>query len=141
MVYKASACLIFASEGEGFGLPIVEGARHGLPLLLRDIPVFREIAGPHATYFTGTAPADLAGAVAHWLDLRERGEAPQSSGIRIQTWAESAEQLKGVLAGERIYRIWPEPSGGVAGSTSSNTDSTSSHSADRTFEQGVGHGS
>lgn len=110
-VYKSSACLIFASEAEGFGLPIVEAARHGLPLLLRDIPVFREIAGPYATYFKGTAAADLASAVADWLDLRAKGEAPQSSGIRIQTWAESAGQLKGVLTGERTYRIWPAPGG------------------------------
>jgi glycosyltransferase involved in cell wall biosynthesis len=138
-VYKASTCLIFASEGEGFGLPIIEAARHGLPLLLRDLPVFREIAGPHAAYFKGVAPPDLAGAVTDWLDLREKGEAPQSSGIRIQTWAESAEQLKGVLTGERTYRIWPEPSGVVDGVVGSNTDSFPSCSADGISDLGVSH--
>ncbi len=32
-VYEASTCLIFASEGEGFGLPLIEAAKHGLPII------------------------------------------------------------------------------------------------------------
>ncbi|MBL3940675.1 glycosyltransferase family 4 protein, partial [Bacteroides thetaiotaomicron] len=52
--------LLFASEGEGFGLPIVEAAQHGLPLLLRDLPVFREVAGEHATYFSASDGTGLA---------------------------------------------------------------------------------
>src|SRR5690606_1150894 len=54
-VYAASACLVAASCDEGFGLPLVEAARHGLPLLIRDTPVFREVAGEHAFYFNGRA--------------------------------------------------------------------------------------
>ena len=46
------------SEGEGFGLPVAEAAWYGCPLLLRDIPVFRELADGHATFFTGLAPSD-----------------------------------------------------------------------------------
>lgn len=38
-IYAACTVLIAPSEGEGFGLPIVEAARHGLPVLARDIPV------------------------------------------------------------------------------------------------------
>ena len=59
-----------ASEGEGFGLAIVEGARHGKPLILRDIPVFREIAGKHAFYFRGDTPEELAKALREWFSLR-----------------------------------------------------------------------
>ena len=40
--------LLAASEGEGFGLPLIEAARYGLPILARDLPVFREVAGKHA---------------------------------------------------------------------------------------------
>ena len=39
-VYKTSTCLIAASEGEGFGLPLIEAAQHKLPIIARDIPVF-----------------------------------------------------------------------------------------------------
>jgi glycosyltransferase involved in cell wall biosynthesis len=117
-VYAASACLISASEGEGFGLPVIEAARRGLPLLIRDLPVFREIAGAQATYFSGTSPADLAGAVRNWLQARDRGETTRSTGLRVQNWAESAEQLKNIVAGKAVYRLWPNRS--VAGAQDEN---------------------
>ncbi len=46
----ATAC-IFPSHSEGFGIPIVEGALFGLPVICSDIPVFREITGGHASFF------------------------------------------------------------------------------------------
>lgn len=93
-VYAASACLIAASEGEGFGLPLIEAARHKLPILARGIPVFREIAGEHASYFDGLDPDALASAIEEWLATAAAGQTLQSSGMRWLTWVESAEQLK-----------------------------------------------
>ena len=52
--------LIMASEAEGFGLPLVEAAHYGMPLFVRDLPVFREVAGDHAVYFTAKNGAELA---------------------------------------------------------------------------------
>ncbi|WP_115760418.1 glycosyltransferase, partial [Escherichia coli] len=68
-IYAASDCLIAASEGEGFGLPLIEAAQHKLPIIARDIPVFREVAGNHALYFSGATPDTLANAVKEWLTL------------------------------------------------------------------------
>ncbi len=82
-----------ASEAEGFGLAVVEGARHKKPLILRDLPVFREIAGDSAFYFDGLRPDDLADAVTRWLALDAEGKAPSSDGVERLTWAESARQL------------------------------------------------
>ena len=62
-VYRAAHVLLAASEGEGFGLPLIEAARHGLPIIARDIPVFREVAGEQAYYFRGEAAQDLADAL------------------------------------------------------------------------------
>lgn len=53
-LYDVSHALIAASEGEGFGLPLVEAARRGLPVIARDIPVFREVSEGFAHYFDGT---------------------------------------------------------------------------------------
>jgi glycosyltransferase involved in cell wall biosynthesis len=38
-------------KAKALGLPIIEAAQHGLPIVLRDIPVFREVAGEAGFYF------------------------------------------------------------------------------------------
>jgi glycosyltransferase involved in cell wall biosynthesis len=96
-VYATCVCLIAASEGEGFGLPLIEAARHKIPILARDIPVFREVAGTHASYFTGSEPDDLARAVRGWQRLRAENRLPESDTMPWLTWAENAEALKGIL--------------------------------------------
>jgi glycosyltransferase involved in cell wall biosynthesis len=96
-LYRTASCLICASEGEGFGLPLIEGARHGLPLIARDIPVFREVAGEGAFYFSGAEPADLASAIKTWLELAKSGSNPSSAGISWLTWKQSADRLKSIL--------------------------------------------
>jgi len=92
-VYDAAAGVIMPSETEGFGLAIIEGAHHGKPLILRDIPVFRELAGSHATYFTGLAPEPLAECIKTWLDAFNSGNVPSSAGVQPLTWEDSARML------------------------------------------------
>jgi glycosyltransferase involved in cell wall biosynthesis len=96
-VYLSSTCLIAASEGEGFGLPLIEAAQHDLPIIARDIPVFREVAGEHAYYFTGKQAGDLATCIEGWMDLHASGQAPRVQGISWLTWKASAEQLKRIV--------------------------------------------
>lgn len=106
-IYKSSTCLIAASTGEGFGLPLVEAAKHELPIIARDIPVFREVAGEHAAYFGKNATAkDLSRAITDWLDDHARGQHPSSSGMPLLTWRESAQQLVAALSGSAPYKIW-----------------------------------
>jgi len=93
-IYKNIHCLIAASYGEGFGLPLIEAAQHGVPLLARDIPVFREVARNHAYYFAGNDAGDLASAIRAWIGLYQLNEHPSSAGMPWQTWRQSAEQLK-----------------------------------------------
>lgn len=93
-IYAASTCLIAASEGEGFGLPLIEAARHKLPIIARDIPVFREVAGEHAYYFKNSNdPQILADAIIEWTRLFEKGEHPKSDAMPWLTWKQSAEKL------------------------------------------------
>ncbi len=96
-VYASSACLIAASLGEGFGLPLIEVARHKLPIIARDIPVFREVAGEHAFYFSGPKPEDLAQSVRTWLALNAKAQAPKSERMPRLTWRESVSQLKKIM--------------------------------------------
>lgn len=92
-LYAASTCLLATSYGEGFGLPLIEAASHGLPILARDLPVFREVAGSHASYFQADAPHQLATAIEHWLHAYRLGQHPGSQGLPWHTWSESASQL------------------------------------------------
>ncbi|HEY8555421.1 MAG TPA: glycosyltransferase family 1 protein, partial [Burkholderiales bacterium] len=92
-LYQTADCLIAASEGEGFGLPLIEAARRGLALLARDIPVFREVAGDHAAYFDGLEGADLAAAIENWLALYAAGKHPRSDAMPWMSWRESTRRL------------------------------------------------
>jgi glycosyltransferase involved in cell wall biosynthesis len=92
-VYANSSALLAASYAEGFGLPLIEGARHGLPIIARDIPVFREVAGEHASYFTAENSMELAVALEKWEGEFSKGHAPASNDMPYLTWAGSANQL------------------------------------------------
>ena len=92
-VYASCTCLIAASEGEGFGLPLIEASLHGLPIIARDLAVFREVAGEHATYFSGVLGRDIAEAVLQWQQRHAAGLTPCSTDMPRLTWQESALQL------------------------------------------------
>jgi glycosyltransferase involved in cell wall biosynthesis len=105
-IYAAASCLIAASEAEGFGLPLIEAARHGLPIIARDIPVFREVAQDHAMYFAGDESAALVTAVQSWLALAKQQKTPDSRQIQRQTWAQSAQQLLSrVISAKDVTKI------------------------------------
>jgi len=93
LAYAQSTGLIAASYGEGFGLPLIESAHHQLPIIARDIPVFREVAGPYAFYFKAESPTELASALLAWLDLYKSKTHPKSENMPWITWQESARQL------------------------------------------------
>ncbi len=92
-VYGASSCLIAASEAEGFGLPLIEAAQKKIPILARDIPVFREVAGQHACYFSRNSPDILAVTIQDWLDAFGQGKHIRSDNMPWLTWKESANNL------------------------------------------------
>jgi len=90
--------------GEGFGLPLIEAAAHGLPVIARDLPVFREVGGEHAWYFSGNNALRMCAAIEQWLALHADGQAPASIGMRRLSWAESTQQLLAVILGQQWYR-------------------------------------
>lgn len=105
-IYATSSCLIAASEGEGFGLPLIEAAQHKLPIIARDIPVFREVVGEHAFYFSGLTSDALADGVQAWLALDKAGQAPQSDTMPWLTWKQSTQNLLDVMLGGQWYQQW-----------------------------------
>jgi glycosyltransferase involved in cell wall biosynthesis len=96
-IYQASTCLINASEGEGFGLPLIEAAQYKLPIIARDIPVFREVVGDSAYYFNGADGKDLAIVIQDWVELYRQGKAPTSEAVPWLTWKQSTENLLQII--------------------------------------------
>ena len=103
-VYSACTCLIAASLNEGFGLSLIEAAKHGLPIIARDIPVFREVAGEHAAYFSGESAKDLSITLNAWLEQYRNGEHQTSDGMPWSTWRQSTERLKSALVDDNYPR-------------------------------------
>ena len=96
-LYEACTCLIAASYGEGFGLPLIEAAQHKTPIIARNLPVFKEVARDGAYYFDGFLPNNLAEGVLDWLALYKDNKHPKSSQLKWQNWEESAKQLWNVV--------------------------------------------
>lgn len=92
-LYDNANGLLLASEAEGFGLPLIEAAKHNVPILTRDIPVFREVAGEHATYFESMEVDALADALNNWLLRIKNCDVPAVDGIQWLKWTKSAEIL------------------------------------------------
>ena len=106
-IYAVSSCLIAASEGEGFGLPLIEAALHKLPIIGRDIPVFREVASEHAYYFADdNDPFALAHAIIEWLALYRKNGHPKSDNMPWLTWQRSTQNLLDVIIGGNWYKRW-----------------------------------
>lgn len=61
-LYANSALSISLSLDEGFGLPAIEAAHFGSPLLASDISVFRETVGDYAHFVEPSAPPAALGA-------------------------------------------------------------------------------
>lgn len=107
-IYAASTCLIAASYGEGFGLPLIEAAQHKLPIVARDIPVFREVAGEHAFYFNSSDSQGLTKELHTWLELYKAGNHVKSDELPWLTWEQSAENLKEAILGRNPNKVYSE---------------------------------
>lgn len=89
-LYIHAKCVIVASENEGFGLSVVEGAFYDKPLLLRDIPVFRELVGDDAYYFDGLSGEVLAKTIKN-LDatLLSQSSIQKRRTLDVRSWESS----------------------------------------------------
>ncbi len=79
-LYAAATCLAFPSLAEGFGLPVLEAMRRGLPVACSDTTSLPEVAGDAALLFDPTDEAAIRTAVSRVLgdaalraDLAARG--------------------------------------------------------------------
>jgi glycosyltransferase involved in cell wall biosynthesis len=60
---RLAGCIAVPTLGEGFGLPVLEAMRRGVPVACSDIPVLHEVGGDAACYFDPRDPAAAAAAI------------------------------------------------------------------------------
>ncbi len=106
--YSAATALIAASVAEGFGLPIVEAALHHVPTLASDIPVFREVGGDGAIYFSLHEKDDLANKVRAISRMPLSSRRQHAARVKTHTWRESAEHLLDVVLDKRDCSPLPQ---------------------------------
>ena len=64
-LYRRARMLIYPSRYEGFGIPPLEAMSYGIPALVADIPVLREVTDDAALRFPLDQPEALAEAIHH----------------------------------------------------------------------------
>jgi len=84
-IYQNSKAFLFSSKAEGFGLPIVEAQHHGLHVFASDIPIFREVAGSGANFFSLDDPSHLASQLVEFENRQGWESAPQIT-VRNEPW-------------------------------------------------------
>jgi glycosyltransferase involved in cell wall biosynthesis len=97
-LYRDAAALCFPSIAEGFGLPVLEAMAAGVPVISRDIPVIRELAGDAAVYVEGGDEEAWGEAVKRVLSDGELGQRLVTAGRRRAaefTWARTATATLG----------------------------------------------
>jgi glycosyltransferase involved in cell wall biosynthesis len=99
MAETMSRCsaLVCASDDEGFGLPLVEAAALGCPVIARDIEIFRETSGGDAFFFENGDAGKIAEGLRRWLALTREQQLKFVPGKSLVTWRQSAEMLKAIM--------------------------------------------
>jgi mannosylglucosylglycerate synthase len=86
-LFSLADVLVFPSESEGFGIPMLEAGLHRMPIVCSDIPVLRETGGDDAIYVPPDASGDqIADAIERALDtpvMRMRARARAHAWPRV----------------------------------------------------------
>jgi glycosyltransferase involved in cell wall biosynthesis len=86
-LFSLADVLVFPSESEGFGIPMLEAGLHRLPIVCSDIPSLRETGGDDPIYVPPDASGEvIADAIEHALDtpvMRMRARARDHAWDRV----------------------------------------------------------
>lgn len=90
-----ATALVSASLDEGFGIPLVEAGSRGTPIVVSDIPIFREIGADAARYCDPHSAESIAEQLAALRDPAEwlRHSAAARENAARYSWAASAAAL------------------------------------------------
>jgi len=99
-LYSNALCFVYPSLYEGFGLPPLEAQACGCPVVISDIPVFKEIYEDSALYFNPLDPQDIANKIEEIINnnyLRDTLIEKGFKNSKKYRWENSAKQFLSVL--------------------------------------------
>jgi glycosyltransferase involved in cell wall biosynthesis len=99
-LYRRASVFAFLSEYEGFGLTPLEALANGLPIVVLDTPIAREVLDDAARFVVNLSPAAIGNALVEMLTRRElRTEVLQRGNTVIArySWQHTAAATLGVL--------------------------------------------
>ena len=94
-LYHLASCFAFPSLREGFGLPVLEAMRRGVPVACSNASAIPEVAGDAALLFDPRRPAEIASAVRRLLTDRALAAELAARGperAKLFSWRRAAEQ-------------------------------------------------
>ncbi len=94
-VMNLAKCLVFASYYEGFGLPILEAQRCGLPVITSNISATKEISGSGAILINPESIDEISGAIKRLFisdDLRKELIKKGSENAEKFSWVKTAKE-------------------------------------------------
>ncbi len=94
--YRGAKLFVYVSDMEAFGLPPLEALSYGVPSVLMDTPVHREIFGDHAFYTPDASPVSLAAALERGLADTQQRQAiihASQSIVSRYTWEAHAKRM------------------------------------------------
>lgn len=102
-ILDESFALVTASKDEGFGIPVIEAMSRSIPVVLSDIPIFREVASEAAHFFDPENPSEFTLAIMSLDEIVSWQKASKTSLARARefSWDDSAEKLKLLIQGLR----------------------------------------
>ena len=74
-IMSSCDCFVFPSHSEGFGVAVVEAMALGLPVVVSDIPIFREVVGDGGIFVNENDPSEIAAAVNLLASCPKRAQA------------------------------------------------------------------
>lgn len=100
LCYKGSKIFINPSLNEGFGMPVIEAMACGIPVIVSDIPVFKEIAGDSCLIFDTKLKDDLAYKILTLYNDKLLQEKLIKSGlerVKLFSWNKTAESVNEII--------------------------------------------